>query len=89
MMSAPLTLSFDRIGIADIPKIGGKNVSLGEMVQALARVGVRVPDGFATTADAYRLFLEKMVSVNRYARHRIDIEQAHWHCTKPATKSVA
>ena len=37
--------------------MGGKNASLGEMVQHLSRAGVRVPDGFATTADAYRRFL--------------------------------
>jgi len=57
--SPALTLPFDQIGIADIPDVGGKNASLGEMVQALARYGVQVPDGFATTADAYRLFLEQ------------------------------
>lgn len=58
-MSVPLTRPFDRIGIADIPQVGGKNASLGEMVQALAREGVRVPDGFATTADGYRSFLKQ------------------------------
>jgi pyruvate,water dikinase len=42
----------------DVPRVGGKNASLGEMLQALKEEGVRVPDGFATTADAYRAFLE-------------------------------
>ncbi|TFC18378.1 phosphoenolpyruvate synthase [Cryobacterium algoritolerans] len=48
---------FNEIGLADIPQVGGKNASLGEMVRSLASQGVRVPDGFATTADAYRAFV--------------------------------
>lgn len=41
----------------DVPRVGGKNASLGEMVQQLAPRGIRVPEGFATTADAYREFV--------------------------------
>jgi pyruvate,water dikinase len=41
----------------DVAAVGGKNASLGEMLSGLAETGVRVPDGFAITADAYRLFL--------------------------------
>ena len=41
----------------DVDTVGGKNASLGEMIGALARLGVRVPGGFATTAHAYREFL--------------------------------
>jgi pyruvate, water dikinase len=41
----------------DLVQVGGKNASLGEMVRNLTSAGVRVPDGFATTADAYRQFL--------------------------------
>jgi pyruvate, water dikinase len=48
---------FDSIGIDDVGSVGGKNASLGEMYQRLAGHGVRVPNGFATTADAYRAFL--------------------------------
>ena len=48
---------FKDLGIADVETVGGKNASLGEMVQHLATAGVRVPNGFATTADAYRRFL--------------------------------
>ena len=51
-------LWFHEIGMADLPQVGGKNASLGEMVSNLAGAGVRVPGGFATTADAYRAFLE-------------------------------
>ncbi len=50
-------LWFTEIGMSDVPQVGGKNASLGEMVVNLADAGVRVPGGFATTADAYRDFL--------------------------------
>jgi len=48
----------NQLGIDDIDKVGGKNASLGEMIQNLGSLGVNVPGGFATTADAYRSFLE-------------------------------
>jgi pyruvate, water dikinase len=50
-------LWFDEVGIGDIPLVGGKNASLGEMIQQLAAKGVNVPNGFATTAYAYRYFI--------------------------------
>jgi pyruvate,water dikinase len=50
---------FDEIGIDDIPSVGGKNASLGEMVRELTDKGVRVPNGFAVTAEAYRSFLHE------------------------------
>ncbi|MEG5037875.1 MULTISPECIES: phosphoenolpyruvate synthase [unclassified Microcoleus] len=53
-----LVLLFDEVGIADIPLVGGKNASLGEMIQQLSPQGVRVPNGFATTAYAYRYFIQ-------------------------------
>ncbi len=53
----PLVLWFDRIGMSDLPSVGGKNASLGEMVRELTAKGVRVPNGFAITAHAYRQFL--------------------------------
>ncbi|WP_066423816.1 phosphoenolpyruvate synthase [Anabaena sp. 4-3] len=52
-----LVLHFNHVGIADIPLVGGKNASLGEMIQQLRRKGVKVPTGFATTAYAYRYFI--------------------------------
>jgi len=51
-------LWFDEVGRADLARVGGKNASLGEMVQTLANQGIRVPNGFATTADAYWHYLE-------------------------------
>jgi pyruvate, water dikinase len=53
-----LILWFDEVGIADIPLVGGKNASLGEMIQQLTPQGVKVPSGFATTAYAYRYFIK-------------------------------
>jgi pyruvate, water dikinase len=53
-----LILPFASVGIADISLVGGKNASLGEMIQQLTPKGVRVPTGFATTATAYHYFIE-------------------------------
>jgi pyruvate,water dikinase len=53
-----LILWFDEIGIEDVPLVGGKNASLGEMYQKLSSKGINVPNGFAITASAYRYFLE-------------------------------
>ena len=50
---------FEEFGIEDVPFVGGKNASLGEMFQKLSGQGVRVPHGFATTAEAYRYMLDK------------------------------
>lgn len=50
-------LWFSDLGLSDLDQVGGKNASLGEMVRNLASAGVKVPGGFATTADAYRRFL--------------------------------
>src|SRR6478735_338370 len=50
-------LWFSELGLDDLEQVGGKNSSLGEMVQNLSKAGVRVPNGFATTADAYRRFI--------------------------------
>ena len=49
----------DHYGMADIEHVGGKNASLGEMIKNLSTLGVRVPGGFATTAQAYRDFLQQ------------------------------
>jgi pyruvate,water dikinase len=74
---------FSEIGIDDLPLVGGKNASLGEMYRELTAKGVRVPDGFATTADAYRLFLsstgldEKIRGLLRDLDTR-DIENLRW-----------
>jgi pyruvate, water dikinase len=52
-------LPFEEVGLGDVARVGGKNASIGEMLRALTQLGVRVPRGFATTADAYREFLKR------------------------------
>jgi len=51
-------IPFSDIRLTDIPLVGGKNASLGEMYQSLNGVGVKVPNGFAVSADAYRYYLK-------------------------------
>ena len=68
-MSKPMILWFEDIGIADVPAVGGKNASLGEMTAALAQKGVKVPSGFATTADAYRAFVHDNELAPRITEH--------------------
>jgi len=50
---------FEELNKRDVPLVGGKNASLGEMVGGLGQVGIKVPPGFATTAGAYRYFLSE------------------------------
>jgi len=50
--------SFDSLTLDDIPLVGGKNASFGEMIRELQPLGVRVPDGFALTAEAYQALLD-------------------------------
>lgn len=52
-------IPFKNLLIKDVPQVGGKNASLGEMFNQLTKRGIRIPDGFATTAEAYWYFLEK------------------------------
>jgi pyruvate,water dikinase len=56
---------FEEVGIADVPLVGGKNASLGEMYRELSDQGVRVPNGFAITADAYHYMLDHAGAVER------------------------
>jgi pyruvate, water dikinase len=52
-------IPFEQLGMHDVERVGGKNASLGEMIGALTKLGVKVPGGFATTAQAYREFLRQ------------------------------
>ena len=58
-MTTPFISWFSDIGIADVAQVGGKNASLGEMVRELGAQGIRVPNGFAVTAGAYRYLLDQ------------------------------
>src|SRR5690348_4895737 len=57
MAVSELVLWLDKLGMKDLGQVGGKNASLGEMIGNLAELGVSVPGGFATTADAYKQHL--------------------------------
>jgi pyruvate,water dikinase len=67
-------LPFRAVGISDIPLVGGKNASLGEMLQQLSPKGINVPDGFATTAHAYRYFIEIAGLEEKLRRLFVDLD---------------
>lgn len=74
-----LTRWFRDISLEDVALVGGKNASLGEMIRALGPEGIRIPDGFAVTAEAYRLFLretslEKVIADELAGLDRQDVE---------------
>ena len=56
-MAENYVIWFENLRMTDVERVGGKNASLGEMISQLTEKGVRVPGGFATTAEAYRAFL--------------------------------
>ncbi|MDI9570863.1 MAG: phosphoenolpyruvate synthase [Pseudomonadota bacterium] len=60
-----LVIWFDELQLSDIPQVGGKNASLGEMRRELIPKGVNIPDGYAVTAHAYRYLLESAGIVDR------------------------
>jgi pyruvate,water dikinase len=67
---------FDQLSRHDVALVGGKNASLGEMLTSLSGLGITVPNGYATTADAYRAFLEQDGLAGRVndALRRLDVE---------------
>ncbi|RJQ36608.1 MAG: phosphoenolpyruvate synthase [Dehalococcoidia bacterium] len=72
---------FEDLNVKDVPVVGGKNASLGEMIRELGGRGISVPGGFATTADAYWAFLE--------ANHLVGKIEAHLNELKNDGKSLA
>jgi len=52
-------LWYNGLGMNDVERVGGKNASLGEMISNLSNMGVSVPNGFATTADAFKEFMSQ------------------------------
>src|SRR5438477_10440931 len=59
MGAKKFVVRFDEVSSRDGAQVGGKNAALGEMIRALKKQGVRVPDGFATTAEAFCLFVRE------------------------------
>ena len=70
---------FETLGMKDVPTVGGKNASLGEMIQHLSHAGVKVPGGFATTALAFTDFMQinKIEQRIRQALQNLDINDVH------------
>jgi pyruvate,water dikinase len=64
---------FEELGSADVPLVGGKNASLGEMIGAMKEQGIRVPGGFATTSDAYREFLDANALSGKIEAHLAEL----------------
>jgi pyruvate,water dikinase len=73
MNTSPYIKWFADITIDDVPLVGGKNASLGEMVRELASKGVKVPNGFAVTAEAYRHFIRE-AGIDKSIRALADLD---------------
>jgi pyruvate,water dikinase len=76
MSQKQYVVSFEQLRMTDVESVGGKNASLGEMISQLTSAGVRVPGGFATTAQAYRDFLAAggLATKIEQALSKLDIE---------------
>lgn len=59
MVQGRYVFPFSQLRMTDVDRVGGKNASLGELLSQLTAAGIRVPDGFATTAEAFRIFLKE------------------------------
>src|SRR5438477_1933865 len=68
---------FEDITINDVPSVGGKNASLGEMIQQLTAQGIRIPTGFAITADAYWHYLEENQFVEKMKNIMNQLSDVH------------
>ncbi|MAY43071.1 MULTISPECIES: phosphoenolpyruvate synthase [unclassified Neptuniibacter] len=81
-------LRLDQVGMNDVEKVGGKNASLGEMLQELTGASVKVPNGFATTADAYRGFLAHGGLEDRINEHLHQLDTNNIKALKNAGQSI-
>src|SRR5450631_3362738 len=79
MSNEQYVVGFDKLRMQDVGRVGGKNASLGEMIGQLAGAGVRVPGGFATTAQAYRDFLAQGGLAKRIedALEKLDVDDVN------------
>lgn len=81
-------LWFDELGIEDIPLVGGKNASLGEMYSSLTKLGVKIPYGFAVTAHAYNLFIEESGVKEKIAEILHDLDTSNLYNLQERGKKV-
>jgi pyruvate,water dikinase len=79
---------FNQVGIVDVPSVGGKNAALGEMYSNLVPIGVNVPDGFAITADAYRLFFKNTGLDEEIKKILVDLNTKDIHNLQVRGKKV-
>lgn len=83
-----LIISFDRLRIQDVGKVGGKNASLGEMYQQLNPLGIHIPNGFAVTAEAYRLFLFENGLEDFILDCLRELDQAHFSNLREVSQTI-
>ena len=76
MVQGRYVFPFSQLRMTDVDRVGGKNASLGELLSQLTDAGIRVPDGFATTAEAFRLFIKESGLEDRIAKRlaALDVE---------------
>ncbi len=76
MVQGRYVFPFSQLRMTDVDRVGGKNASLGELLSQLTSAGIRVPDGFATTAEAFRLFIKESGLEERIAKRLagLDVE---------------
>ena len=79
---------FEQLRMTDVEIVGGKNASLGEMISQLAEAGVRVPTGFATTALAFRDFLQHNNLTDRIAKRleTLDVDDVIGTSSSPSRR---
>lgn len=79
MVQGRYVFPFSQLRMTDVDRVGGKNASLGELLSQLTSAGIRVPDGFATTAEAFRLFIKESGLETRIAKRLegLDVEDVH------------
>lgn len=83
-----LVIPFDRLRIKDVGKVGGKNASLGEMVQKLHPLGIHIPNGFAVAADAFRLFLKENELTQFIADTLAELDRDHFSNLRQVSKKI-
>src|SRR5690348_3263320 len=88
MAVSELVLWLDNLGMKDLAKVGGKNASLGEMIGNLAELGVSVPGGFATTANAYKQHLHDTGLDKRIAARMKDLDVENVDALAAAGKEI-
>lgn len=74
MIQGRYVFPFSQLRMTDVDRVGGKNASLGELLSQLTSAGIRVPDGFATTAEAFRLFIKEGGLEERIARRLAELD---------------